>query len=315
MADRRHPRGAAKRLTDEQTREMYDLVESAVRPLESSMNTPREAVAAALLVFLAGRDGEARFTQKTYQDALRALRRTSDSRLVQSFGLPRAQTPEWVKPLRLRLADALKRKAREAGAVASRHVVAQAEIVGVDASMVDSDYVEERGQKRLGRRLVAIASEQAEQPYKDIKRRLAIGVAAGLTLAQVVAQMMRAGGRRGPLPDMSSPNAVANAIADATFGIASRSVRRVAVTEIANAYNVQVLVAMDQVGGDVILKRWDASNDRKVCPLCHEMHGRVVELHQAFPLGGGMGPPLHPHCRCALTVWPQRRPTGDVNGD
>jgi SPP1 gp7 family putative phage head morphogenesis protein len=207
------------------------------------------------------------------------------------------------------MAEALKRKAKEAGEMAARHTAEQAQAFRLTTAAPDSEEVQRRGARRLSKRLTAISADQAEQPYRDIKRRLALGVALGLTLAELVRGLMRVGGRRGKLPDVHDANAVAEAIADSIFGVASRRARMVAVTEIANAYNVQMLIAMDQLD-TVTLKRWDARHDKRTCVECYSLDGRVAELRREFP-NGSLGPPLHPNCRCYLTIWPSRRPQGD----
>ena len=294
---------------ERQGQEMLVLVESAHRPLSAALKEPRDLVAAALLLFLARRDMDKPLTQQDYQRALLALRRTPDLKLVQMGGAKYPQTPAWVKPLRERMTEALKRKAKEAGEMAARHAAEQAQAFRMATAAPVSEDVQRLGSVRLSRRLVSISNDQAEQPYRDIKRRLALGVALGLTLADLVRSLMRVGGRRGKLPDVHDANAVAEAIADSIFGVASRRARMVAVTEIANAYNVQMLIALDQLD-TVPLKRWDARHDKRTCVECYAMDGRVAELHRNFP-NGSMGPPLHPHCRCYLTIWPSRRSQGD----
>lgn len=301
----RNPTGAIKALLDEQTREMYGFVDSAARPLNGALQEPRNQVAAALYAFLAKKSPDEPFTQTDYQKALIELRRTPDIQLAQMGGARVGTMPAWVKPLRADFESLLKKKSAEAGEMATRHAAQQANALRVPVNAVSAEEVQRLGGKELNKRLTKYADEQAKGPYEDIKRRLGIGLLAGLTLGELVTDLMRVGRRKGPLPDVANPQAVAEAIADSLFGVASRSARRVAVTELANAYNVQMLVAMDEMG--VTMKRWDSSNDQKVCTLCRDAHGRVVPLDKHFP-NGSMGPPLHPHCRCCLTVWRDRTP-------
>lgn len=46
----------------------------------------------------------------------------------------------------------------------------------------------------------------------------------------------------------------------------------------------------------VVWKVWDASLDRRVCPVCERMHGRAVPAHEDFEEGRPGG--VHPRCRC-----------------
>jgi hypothetical protein len=48
-------------------------------------------------------------------------------------------------------------------------------------------------------------------------------------------------------------------------------------------------------------KRWIVTPDDRLCPRCAPLQGVEVQLHQTFP-GGVSGPPLHPNCRCAVSV-------------
>lgn len=48
-------------------------------------------------------------------------------------------------------------------------------------------------------------------------------------------------------------------------------------------------------------KRWIVTPDDRLCPICAPLAGVEVPLNQPFP-GGVAGPPLHPNCRCAVSV-------------
>lgn len=70
--------------------------------------------------------------------------------------------------------------------------------------------------------------------------------------------------------------------------------RRIAATEIPNAYS-RAHYEIDP--GEGWARRWDATLDLKVCPICFRMHGEVVGLGEEFTDGLVPGD-VHPNCRC-----------------
>ena len=90
---------------------------------------------------------------------------------------------------------------------------------------------------------------------------------------------------------------------------------RIAATETAQAYNA----AHDEGAGWVaeqhrdarwmplIVKRWDATLDKRLCPTCRDMHGRLAVIGMSFT-GGKLPGHVHPRCRCqsGLIVLPLR---------
>lgn len=48
-------------------------------------------------------------------------------------------------------------------------------------------------------------------------------------------------------------------------------------------------------------KRWMASNDKEVCPVCSELNQTETETENSFK-GGFRGPPAHKGCRCDLNA-------------
>jgi hypothetical protein len=53
-------------------------------------------------------------------------------------------------------------------------------------------------------------------------------------------------------------------------------------------------------------KRWIVTPDDRLCPRCAPMQGVEVPLYASFP-GGVAGPPLHPNCRCAVSIMTTRQ--------
>tara|TARA_B100001123_G_scaffold418658_1_gene522927 strand:+ start:2486 stop:3226 length:741 start_codon:yes stop_codon:yes gene_type:complete len=85
-------------------------------------------------------------------------------------------------------------------------------------------------------------------------------------------------------------------------------VEMTATTETARAFNEQRELAYDAlaetaVGRDT-WRLWDATLDRRTCPICDEMHGETVPLGDSFP--AGTPGYVHPNCRCVeqMTFYP-----------
>lgn len=77
------------------------------------------------------------------------------------------------------------------------------------------------------------------------------------------------------------------------------SVKRIAATESAESFNSgREEAARDSRGtrGPSLLKVWDATLDRRTCPICRDADGDIVGYHEAFPSGTPGG--VHPFCRC-----------------
>jgi hypothetical protein len=58
---------------------------------------------------------------------------------------------------------------------------------------------------------------------------------------------------------------------------------------------------------DTARRRWVVTDDDRLCPACEPLGGVEVGLDEAFPRGGGDGPPLHPNCRCTTVLVIPRR--------
>jgi len=56
-----------------------------------------------------------------------------------------------------------------------------------------------------------------------------------------------------------------------------------------------------------VQRRWVVTDDDRLCPACEPLGGVEVGLDEAFPHGGGDGPPLHPNCRCTTVLVIPRR--------
>lgn len=98
-------------------------------------------------------------------------------------------------------------------------------------------------------------------------------------------------------------------------GYSTARAELIARTETIRASNYAAIESYKQ-SGVVRAKEWLVTSDDRLCPLCQEMDGTVIELDDNFVdfedefTGGGEtmtadyeavgGPPLHPNCRCTL---------------
>jgi len=75
--------------------------------------------------------------------------------------------------------------------------------------------------------------------------------------------------------------------------------QRIAVTEVTRAYVEGSRIAADEViaQGIQMIEIWHTDNDDLVCELCGPLDGEPIGI----AWDRGMGPPLHPNCRCWTT--------------
>jgi len=55
------------------------------------------------------------------------------------------------------------------------------------------------------------------------------------------------------------------------------------------------------------MREWIATDDPSLCDHCDRLDGKLAELDGDYPDGGGIGPPLHPRCRCSEGISARRR--------
>lgn len=77
--------------------------------------------------------------------------------------------------------------------------------------------------------------------------------------------------------------------------------RRIAATEVAQAYGAACLRAYAFLDPAYYAKRWDATLDMKTCAVCRDHHGETVALEQPFRNGDEPGD-VHPNCRCVPEI-------------
>jgi SPP1 gp7 family putative phage head morphogenesis protein len=81
----------------------------------------------------------------------------------------------------------------------------------------------------------------------------------------------------------------------------------IARTETMRASNEGQLEAWDQAEEEGLLtgnerKEWIVTPDDRLCPICDDMDGEIVDMDEEFDVDGDQldGPPAHPNCRCTL---------------
>ena len=163
-----------------------------------------------------------------------------------------------------------------------------------------------RGDKLLWKRHEASARRYAGNVGDDIKQLLAQGVAKHDTVDQIVRRLRQlGGGQRKPGP--IDPGQDAHVIAGGMFQRHKFWADRLVKTELMFAYNVQHDVATEQLnagrldGEPAYQRKWDASADMRVCPICKGLDGQIAPIGGAFR--GGYSPPAHPMCRCVVLAW------------
>lgn len=88
---------------------------------------------------------------------------------------------------------------------------------------------------------------------------------------------------------------------DAATAATQGSLRRIAVTESAEAYGsgrAKVLRAQPRIIR--LLRVWDATLDKRTCPICRGADGTIVGARESFP--DGEPGAVHPWCRCTYTL-------------
>lgn len=84
-------------------------------------------------------------------------------------------------------------------------------------------------------------------------------------------------------------------------GAATRgSVERIAATESAEAFNGGRAKRLRTVEVRSLMRVWDASLDKRTCPICFSTDGTIVSAREPFPVGEPGA--IHPFCRCSFTL-------------
>lgn len=275
------------------------LPDARVRALAPVLQQARAELQQALAAWLATHpDGSERFTAQRYRAAIVAL----DS------GIQAAR-----ERLDTGVADVLVDGLTPLSSAAIRHMTEQ---IGVMSSMfgeslrpvsLDRASIVAEGKKALIPRFRTSAARYARGVADDIKRQLSIGLVSGETFHEMTSRLVKLGGPKGLVYLRGLPgekNARAEWIAEGMFERYRHTAERVVRTEAMQGYNSM----HDQAIRDAdrqdpgYSRRWDASEDRRVCPICGGLDGAVAAIGKPFP-GGYEHAPAHPRCRCCITSW------------
>jgi SPP1 gp7 family putative phage head morphogenesis protein len=107
---------------------------------------------------------------------------------------------------------------------------------------------------------------------------------------------------------------------------AHNSAQRIVRTESMHAYNSYHRESVKELNATDAgwVSRWDASPDKRRCPMCAAFDGKIADVAEEKPFraswkteganekrrsGSTLQAPAHPNCRCVLTPW--RREWGD----
>lgn len=166
------------------------------------------------------------------------------------------------------------------------------------------------GRAMLIPRYPTSAARYVGQIRTDIRNRLAVGHAKNQTFDQITRELQAHGGPRGLVVlQQRRTGSIVEQIPEGLFRRHRYFAERIVRTESVNAYNLTHRRALESIASQdpELCQRWDASVDRRICPVCRELDGKVVEIGSSFP-GGLQQPPAHPNCRCAVTPWKKHWP-------
>lgn len=163
------------------------------------------------------------------------------------------------------------------------------------------------GERALIPRFRTSAARYAGNVGDDIRRELAVGLVRRESVSAMVDRLVRLGGPKGLVAlrgVVGEPGAQVEKISEGLFARYRSWAERVVRTETQNAYNVQVDETLREAHEHIpdLMRRWDASADLRICPVCAELHGAVTTIDGVFP-GGYASAPAHPNCRCRVGAW------------
>ena len=281
------------------------------------MDAKRE-VAAGLTAWLEQHpDNDKRFTAHEYRRAMLSLNKAMEEIAKRA--------PD--------VAEILEKGGEMAGHLATEHlkfeVARMAHVFGGPGNLatmptqIDTAAVIVQGKRELIPRFRTSAHRYTQNMRKDIRHQFGVALAKGETFHQMTQRLRRMGGPRGQVSLRGIPGergAIVEEISEGLFRRYRHWAERLVRTETMNAYNSQHALAIDELNEDLdedevddpFLKRWDATLDSRICPICGPLDQVSVKTDEQFP-GGYDHPPAHPYCRCVLVAW---HPSwGDVDGE
>jgi len=241
--------------------------------------------------------GELRFTAQRYRSLLVALHGSLET----------------IKQIDPAMAKALEDMGASAGQLAVDHTideiarlskVFEGESVRIPIKLAA---VVTSGQSYLIPRFETSAARYAGGIADDIKRELAIGLVRKESVYELTERLVRHGGPRGEVAlrgIAGTPGARTEVIAEGLFARYRHWAIRIARTEASSAYSVQAHQAQWQAKKYIpdLKRRWDATNDARMCTECGRLDGEVVEFGEPFS-NGDTDAPAHPNCMCRVGAW------------
>jgi SPP1 gp7 family putative phage head morphogenesis protein len=271
-------------------RDVAALPDARVASLEPSVEALDAAFRAALTAWLETADPAARFTAKDFKA------------IVRRMGPAFAQMSALRDPIVASLVDG----ADVAAALAAKHLDHEVAAIADMPVKVDAAAVTAATRKALAKQFRANTVTSLAGMADEIRQVFATATADKLTVAELVDRLEALD----PAASEQLANPWLNRIKAAVVGIArglvarAKSwVRRLVTTETIDTYDQQHAAAVEQVQETVpdLIRRWDATMDSRVCPVCAGLNGKTAALDETFD-GGFFGPPSHPGCRCRCSV-------------
>jgi SPP1 gp7 family putative phage head morphogenesis protein len=279
---KRHLKGVARVIARQSAGDAAMLADSKTAYVRGQLAPIRQSLRDATNRFAkrTGKTADDEFKRGDRPSLLREIRRGGETRP----GARIPEVPRFVGEAERMTSAALRRQVRDSAERVYASATAQAESMGLDLT-IDKRAVLARTKRIMDKRIARYSRRTSDEMWLDIKRQT----------------WRHTGQPVGKLEDI---------LADRVKVYENR-VRRIIVTETNRAYNAQMVEVMDQLQEQnrdkKIMKRWDATIDKRLCADCREMHGDVVELHAKFRRWGIETPPLHPFCCCILTMWSAKR--------
>lgn len=215
-------------------------------------------------------------------------------------------------PLREKFTEILQTKARDAERLARQHTQqVVSEFIGPDKPKPPTPALPAKAFASLDKEAEKTVSVFTKQVETDIKKQITVAVAKSETVKDLTTRLVRLGDAKTPV----QPGNIGKSLARRY----KLRARRLSVTQIAKVYNKFVLAGIRRIKQnepvsepppapaptpppEKWLKRWDATIDARLCVNCREFDGLVCEVDKPFK-GYMDNPPLHPHCRCVVTIW------------
>lgn len=150
-------------------------------------------------------------------------------------------------------------------------------------------------------RFASSAERYGGDVFRDIQGELVKGILANETFTEVVNRLVRIGG---PTGSVLTGGAAAEHIAEGLFKRYRYWAHRLVRTELQHAANLTLDDGIRRLAAITpgLVRRWDASVDRRLCRYCFELHGTTAPIGGTFA-GGIDTAPAHPNCRCRVGAW------------